>query len=54
MEDEVRKEGREEAKLELAKNLLDILDDDTIAKKFGLEVEVIRKLREESNIELKK
>lgn len=62
MEEEVKKEGREEvikigeekAKLELARDLLDVLDDEIIVKKFGLNIEVVRKLREENNIELKK
>lgn len=48
------KKGEAKTKLELARALLDVLDDETIATKFGLDVEVIRKLREESNIELKK
>ena len=38
-------EGREEGKLEVAKNLLDILDDETISKKTGLSIEKIKKLR---------
>jgi predicted transposase/invertase (TIGR01784 family) len=40
-----RQKGREEGKLEVARNLLDMLDDETIAVKTGLSVEEIRKLR---------
>ena len=39
-------EGKIEGKIEIAKNLLDILDDETIALKTGLEVEEVRQLRE--------
>ena len=35
-------------KLEVAKNLLDILDDETIALKTGLSIDEIRKLRSEN------
>jgi predicted transposase/invertase (TIGR01784 family) len=38
---------REEIKLELAKNLLDVLDIDTIAQKTGLTKEIIEKLKKE-------
>jgi predicted transposase/invertase (TIGR01784 family) len=45
-----RKEGFErgklEAKIEFAKNLLDILDDETIARKSGLDIEIIKNLRD--------
>ena len=37
--------GERKAKLEIAKNLLDILDDETISLKIGLSVEDICKLR---------
>ena len=37
--------GIERGKLEIAKNLLDVLDDETIAVKTGLSMEVIKKLR---------
>jgi flagellar biosynthesis/type III secretory pathway protein FliH len=37
--------GMEKEKLNIAKNLLDILDDETISLKTGLSVEVINKLR---------
>lgn len=36
-----------EAIIEIATNLLDVLDDEMIAKKTGLEIGVIKKLREE-------
>ena len=39
--------GREEEKVEIAKNLLDILNDDVISLKTGLDVEVVRRLRAE-------
>ena len=37
--------GKLEEKLEIARNLLDILDDETISKKTGLSIEEVRKLR---------
>ena len=43
-----RKEGIEEGKLEIAKNLLDILDDETISLKTGLTIEKIKELRREN------
>ncbi len=45
--DEVTKldEAKKEGKLEVAKNLLDILDDETIAIKTGIDIEKIRELR---------
>lgn len=42
---EGREEGREEMSIEIAKNLLDVLDDETIALKTGLKIERIRELR---------
>ena len=39
------KEGEKKAKIEIAKNLLDILDNETISKKTGLSVEEIENLR---------
>ncbi len=38
--------GEYKAKIKLAKNMLDLLDDETIGKKFDLPVEEVRKLRE--------
>lgn len=40
-----KEEGKEEAKLETARNLLDILDDETIAIKVGLKLELVKELR---------
>ena len=42
MEENAEKRGR----LEVAKNLLDILDDETIAEKTGLNIEEIKVLRD--------
>ena len=39
-------EGIEKGKIELVKNLLDILDDETIAQKSGLSIQVVQALRE--------
>lgn len=49
--DEIRKlhykgEGKEEERMEIAKNLLDILSDDMISKKTGLPIDTIKTLRE--------
>ena len=41
--------GRNEEKIQLARNLLDVLDDKTIALKTGLDIEEVRKLRNNSN-----
>jgi len=43
---EGRKEGRIEGRVAIARNLLDVLDDATIAATSGLTVEEIRQLRE--------
>jgi len=43
---EGRAEGEHLAKIEIAKNLLDILDDETISKKTGLSADDIKKLRQ--------
>ncbi len=43
--EEGRAEGSVEEKRAIARNLLDILDDETIAAKTGLSVEEVRKLR---------
>lgn len=43
-----KREGREKAKLETARNLLDILDDKTIATKVGLKLAIVKRLREEN------
>ena len=41
--------GEKKKSIEIAKNLLDILDDETIALKTGLTVEEIKNIRKESN-----
>lgn len=38
-------QGKEEEKVEIAQNLLDVLDDETIASATGLEVEEVRQMR---------
>ncbi|GAA0076993.1 hypothetical protein UT300005_13710 [Clostridium sp. CTA-5] len=43
--EEGREEGKKEGKIEVAKNLLDVLDDETIALKTGLSIDEIKKLR---------
>ena len=49
---EVEKRGIEigiiNTKIENAKNLLDVLDDETIAIKIGLKLETVKKLRQEN------
>ena len=40
-----KEEGRKEEKYEIAKNLLDILDEETIAKKTGLTIDEVKKLK---------
>ena len=51
--EEGREEGRAEGKIaatmQNAKNLLDVLDDETIATKLELDIEVVKKLREEAS-----
>lgn len=42
---EGRKEGREETKIEIAKSLLGILEDEIIANKIGLSIEKVKSLR---------
>ena len=46
--DDAKEEGRAEKGLESAKNLLDVLDDETISLKTGLTIEKIQQLRKES------
>ena len=41
-------EGKREEKVEIAKNLLDVLDDETIALKTGLTIEEVQRLRNEN------
>jgi len=37
--------GKKEEKIKIAKNLLDILDDETISLKIGLDIDTIKNLR---------
>ena len=41
-------QGIEQREIEIAKNLLDILDDETIALKTGLDIEEVRRIRDEN------
>ncbi|SFB33251.1 Rpn family recombination-promoting nuclease/putative transposase [Clostridium frigidicarnis] len=45
MEENAEKRGERIKAIEIAKNLLDVLDDETIAVKTGLSIEEIKKLR---------
>lgn len=47
MEENAEKRGEKIKAIEIAKNLLDILDNETIAAKTGLDIEEIKKLRKE-------
>ncbi len=40
--------GKIEGKVEIAHNLLDVLDDETIALKTGLTIEEVRRIRDEN------
>jgi len=42
---EGKKEGKKEGRIEVARNLLDILDDEVIAEKTGLSIEEVKKFR---------
>ncbi len=50
-EEKGREKGKEEGKLEekinMAKQFLDILDIETVAKKIGLDIEIVKKLKSE-------
>ena len=47
--------GMEQGKLEVARNLLDVLSDEVIAQKVGLDIETVRRIRrgEEAPVENK-
>ena len=47
--EEGREEGREAGKIESAISFLDILDDETIATKLGLEINLVKDLRFKNN-----
>jgi len=42
-----KEEGKKEKAIEIAKNLLDILDNETISQKTGLDVKEIERLRKQ-------
>jgi dsDNA-binding SOS-regulon protein len=44
-----KEDGKMEAKIEIAKNLLDILDNETISIKTGLDIQIIENLRKKQN-----
>ena len=45
---EMEEKAKKEKAIEIAKNLLDILDNKTIALKVGLSIEEVKKLREDN------
>lgn len=49
LEEKGKEEGIKESKKEIAIKLLDILDDETIAEKTGLDIEEVKRLREENS-----
>ena len=44
-----KEDGKMEAKIEIAKNLLDILDNETISIKTGVDIQIIENLRKKQN-----
>lgn len=44
----MEEKAKKEKAIEIAKNLLDILDIETIALKVGLSIEEVKKLREDN------
>lgn len=49
MKEKVKKETRKQDRIEIAKNLLDTLDDETISLKLELTINEVNKLRTDSN-----
>ena len=47
---EMEEKAREAEKIEITRNLLDILDDETIASKVGLNIEEVKKIRKETEV----
>lgn len=45
---EMEEKAKKEKAIEIAKNLLDVLDNETIALKTGLSIEEVKELREEN------
>lgn len=44
----MEEQAKKEKAIEIAKNLLDVLDNETIALKTGLSIKEIKKLREDN------
>ena len=44
----MEEQAKKEKAIEIAKNLLDVLDNETIALKTGLSIEEVKELREEN------
>jgi hypothetical protein len=49
MKEKVEKETRKQDRIEIAKNLLDTLDDEVISLKVGLTINEVKKLRADSD-----
>ena len=45
---EMEEQAKKEKAIEIAKNLLDVLDNETIALKTGLSIKEVKKLREDN------
>lgn len=45
---EMEEQAKKEKAIEIANNLLDVLDNETIALKTGLSIEEVKELREEN------
>lgn len=45
---EMEEKAKKEKAIEIAKNLLDVLDNETIALKTGLSIEKVKEIREEN------
>jgi hypothetical protein len=48
MKEKIEKQTRKQDKIQIAKNLMDILDNETIALKTGLKIDEVSKLRNDS------
>lgn len=47
---EMEENAEKKKAIEIAKNLLDILDDETIAEKTGLTINEVKRIRKDSNL----
>lgn len=47
--EEGREEGAEREKMEIAKNLVGLLDEQVIAERTGLSLEIVQRLKKEKN-----